>query len=134
LPPLGLHPDNWTRTGADGEFEKLQKWWYAHEEQLLIEMPNLKDDRVTYIRHTFGALGVEGELDEVLSERALDAKAAAAIEIVDSLGYRTSHDVHAAEEYEWLKKSLEAGREKRMAKLEEVERSLGEGGAEQSGS
>jgi hypothetical protein len=116
---------DWTRNGSNAEFEKLLTWWDTQEEQLLIEMPELKDNKGAYVRYMIGALGFDGDLDDILSQGALDAKAAAAMDIVDSQGYRDSHAVPQGREYEWFKKSIEAGRARRKAKLDEFERSLG---------
>jgi hypothetical protein len=114
----------WTKQRSDAEFDKLQAWWDAHEEELLIEMPEVKDNKGEYIRLMLGAFGFASELDDILSEQILEVKAAAALDIADLLGYRDSHDVPKGREYEWFKKSVEAGRGKRKAKLDELLRSL----------
>jgi hypothetical protein len=107
----------WTRTASDAEYRKLLTWWDAQEEQVLIEVPEAADHLKTYISLMFAALGFETELDDILSELALKAKADAALAVVDRLGYRASHDVPKGREYEWMKKSIELGREKRDARL-----------------
>lgn len=114
----------WTKQGTDAEFGKLQAWWDAQEEQLLIEMPEVKDNKGEYIRLMFGAFGFASELDAILSEQVLKTKAAAALDIADSLGYRDSHGVPKGREYEWFKKSVGAERAKRKAKLDELLRGL----------
>lgn len=114
----------WTKRGTDAEFEKLRAWWDAQEEQLLIEVPGVKDNKGEYIRLMFGAFGFASELDDILSEHVVETKAAAALDIADSLGYRDSHDVPKGGEYEWFKKSVDAGRDKRKAKVNELLRSL----------